>query len=96
VAIPSFEEPFGIVALEAMASGRPIVASKVGGLQEVLSTDKYTLLVESQNVEQLAEALTRVISDEKMGIGARTDRLQRSEKFDLNRMMVKYIGLYRT
>jgi len=96
VAIPSFEEPFGIVALEAMASGRPIVASKVGGLQEVLSTDKYTLLIESKNVEQLAQALTRVISDEKMGIGARTDRLLRSEKFDLNRMVVKYIDLYRT
>ena len=96
VAIPSVEEPFGIVALEAMASGKPIVASNVGGLKEVLSTDKYSLLVESENSAQLAQALISAISDEKMKIGAKTDRFSRLEEFDLNRVVLQYIDLYRT
>jgi glycosyltransferase involved in cell wall biosynthesis len=96
VAIPSVEEPFGIVALEAMASGKPIIASKVGGLKEILSTDKYSLLVESENPEQLAQALISTMMDESMKIGAKTDRISRSEQFDLNRMVLKYIDLYHT
>jgi glycosyltransferase involved in cell wall biosynthesis len=96
VAIPSVEEPFGIVALEAMASGRIVVASKVGGLQEILSSDKYSFLVESKNVDQLAQALIKVITDENMRIGAREDRFSRSEQFDLRRMISEYIDLYHT
>lgn len=96
VAIPSVEEPFGIVALEAMASGKPIIASKVGGLKEILSADKYSLLVESESSEQLAQALISAMNDESMIIGAKTDRISRSEQFDLNRMVLKYIDLYRT
>jgi glycosyltransferase involved in cell wall biosynthesis len=94
VTIPSIEEPFGLVALEAMASGRTVIASKVGGLQEILSADKYSLLVESKNVDQLAQAMIKVINDENMRIGARKDRFSRSEQFDLTRMVFKYIDLY--
>jgi len=96
VAIPSVEEPFGIVALEAMASGRPIVASKVGGLKEILRTDKYSLLVKRENVGQLAQALIRAVNDEDTRIRARTNRVLRTEQFDLNSMAIKYIDLYHT
>jgi len=94
VAIPSIEEPFGIVAIEALASGRCIVGSKVGGLQEVLSNDKYSLLVNGGNTKELADALIKAMSDERMSIEARRSRTSRSAQFNLSRMVSQYIELY--
>ncbi len=64
---PSRWEPFGIMALEAMVSGMPVVATRVGGLQETIidirgNAEKGTgLLVKNKNVEELAEALVAMI-----------------------------------
>jgi glycogen synthase len=57
VAIPSIYEPFGIVALEAMAAGCPLVASATGGLAEVVAHGETGLLVPSGDVPALADAL---------------------------------------
>ena len=43
--VPSIYEPFGIVALEGMATGVPVVASQVGGLAEVIDHDKTGVFV---------------------------------------------------
>jgi glycosyltransferase involved in cell wall biosynthesis len=94
VVIPSIEEVFGLVALEAMASGRPIVASNIGGLVEILAKDKYSFLVESANVAQLAEALVNMLEDKNLLREARANNVLRSSEFDVKHMANMHIELY--
>lgn len=60
-ALPSRYEPFGIVVLEAGSFGVPVVASKVGGIQEILSNNQTGILCEPEDVEALAEAMARLL-----------------------------------
>ena len=61
--VPSIYEPFGIVALEGMATGVPVVASKVGGLSEVIEHNHTGLFVYPRNPESIAWGIDRVLSD---------------------------------
>jgi glycosyltransferase involved in cell wall biosynthesis len=63
VAVPSRFEPFGIIALEAMAAGAPVVVSRVGGLAEIVDDSVDGVEVEPNNPESIAEATVRVLSD---------------------------------
>ncbi|MCD6358090.1 MAG: glycosyltransferase family 4 protein [Thermoproteales archaeon] len=67
VAVPSlYGEAFGIVALEAMATGRPVVASRVGGLSELVIGGETGVLVPPGDPEALAEALRTLYEDEEL------------------------------
>jgi glycosyltransferase involved in cell wall biosynthesis len=66
IAIPSRFEPFGIIALEAMAGGTPIVVSKVGGLAEIVEDAVDGLEVEPNNPSSLAKATVRLLSDQAL------------------------------
>jgi len=74
-ACPSVYEPFGIINLEAMACERPVVASAVGGIQEVVVPEVTGLLVPPAQPEALAAALNRVLADRelarRMGLAGR-------------------------
>lgn len=60
---PSLYEPFGIVALEGMAAGAPVVASDAGGLKEVVSHDETGTSAYAGNPESLAWAILNVLRD---------------------------------
>jgi glycosyltransferase involved in cell wall biosynthesis len=69
---PSHQEPFGTVLSEAMAVGTPVVATRVGGLAEVVDDGVTGLLVEPHDPQALAAAILEVISRrEAMGAAAR-------------------------
>ena len=60
-------ESFGIVLLEAMAMGKPIVATNIDGYANVVSHGEDGFLVPPQNAKELAEALIHMLSDENIG-----------------------------
>ncbi|MEM2320059.1 MAG: glycosyltransferase family 4 protein [Candidatus Bathyarchaeia archaeon] len=63
--VPSLFEPFGIVALEAMAAKSPVVVSDTGGLSEIVEHDVTGVKVYPNNAQSLAWGVTRVLLDEK-------------------------------
>jgi glycosyltransferase involved in cell wall biosynthesis len=63
VACPSRREGFGVACLEAMAHGRPVVASGVGGLLDLVVNGETGILVEPGNVPALRAALERLLAD---------------------------------
>jgi len=93
VVIPSRREPFGLVALEALAAGRPVVATRVGGLPEVLAGAE-AILVPPDSSEALAQGL----SDLQAGVwtaptcGARNRKI--AAQFSVERMATAYSALY--
>ncbi len=62
--IPSHYEPFGLVAIEAMACGLPVVASNVGGLKFTIIPEETGLLVKPQDTEAFSEGIERILFDE--------------------------------
>jgi glycosyltransferase involved in cell wall biosynthesis len=75
VALPSLQEGLGVAALEAMAAGRPVVASRVGGLGEAVVHEETGLLVAPGDPTVLAAALARLAGDPglraRLGAGGR-------------------------
>ncbi|MBV8818767.1 MAG: glycosyltransferase [Acidobacteriaceae bacterium] len=71
VVVPSVFEPFGMVALEAMACKRPVVASRIGGLREIVQHGKTGFLVHPKDHLDLAQWMMTLLSDaelrQKMG-----------------------------
>lgn len=65
-ALPSIFEPFGMTALEAMACGTPVVASKFGGIRNVISSGKNGLLVDSSNPREFADAMITILKDRQL------------------------------
>jgi glycosyltransferase involved in cell wall biosynthesis len=65
-ALPSTGEGFGLVFLEAMAFGKPIVAAAAGGATDPVENEINGLLVPAHNPEQLANALARLLNDEAL------------------------------
>ena len=61
--LPSEYEAFGIVLLEAMAAGRPVIASRVGGTMDIIQNGQTGLLVDEKDPGQLAQAIIRLLRD---------------------------------
>jgi glycosyltransferase involved in cell wall biosynthesis len=95
-AVPSiWDEPFGIVAIEAMMRGTTVVASNSGGLREIVQHEQTGLLVPRSDVQQLSAALVRLASDralcETMGAAGRAIAL---EKFTIGDCCDRLLALY--
>lgn len=64
--LPSLKEPFGIVLLEAMAAKKPIIATRAGGVPEIIEDGKTGILVEPSNSKELAKAIDTAVSDNSL------------------------------
>jgi glycogen(starch) synthase len=66
VVIPSLYEPFGIVALEALAGGAPLIAARTGGLAELIDGTGAGMLFEPGNADELATCIEMVLTDAEL------------------------------
>jgi D-inositol-3-phosphate glycosyltransferase len=64
VAVPSYSESFGLVALEAQACGTPVVAAAVGGLRQTVADGVSGVLVDGHDPQRWADALGDLLADE--------------------------------
>jgi D-inositol-3-phosphate glycosyltransferase len=64
--LPSYYESFGMVALEAMACGSPVIASRVGGLVTTVRDGVTGFLVPDGDVEALAERIATLVADPEL------------------------------
>jgi glycosyltransferase involved in cell wall biosynthesis len=93
--LPSLNEGMGRALVEAMAAGRPIVASRAGGIPEVLADGQAGLLVEPANAGALAEALARVLGDPALAARLAEAARPRAERYSIGTMLGAIEALYR-
>lgn len=95
VSMPSYIEPFGIVATEAMSCGKPLIASGVDGLLEVVEDGVSGILVPPRNESALASAIERVFSSPDIANRlAQNGRRRVCEKFSMNTMVDGWVNCY--
>ena len=95
VAVPSHVEPLGNATLEAMAAGRPVVGSRVGGIPEMVVDGVTGLLVPSADAVALAEALSSLIADPaRMGAMGRAGRERAEQHFSMTAHARRLQGIY--
>lgn len=83
-------EGFGLVILEAMASGLPVVASRSGGITDLITDGQNGLLAEERDVGQLADHLSRLVADEGLRRTLSAASLQTAARFDYSVIAEKY------
>jgi glycogen(starch) synthase len=92
--LPSRHEPMGIVNLEAMAAGKAVVASAVGGVPELLTQDQTGLLVPPENVDAMAAAISQLMNNadlrERFGRAGR----RRADEFSWRALADQYEEAY--
>ncbi len=87
-------ESFGIVLVEAMASGLPVVASDIPGYASVLEHGKQGLLVEPKNVEMLAMSLIRVLADSELRARLGADGQQKALQYSWKKVSQRVLEVY--
>ena len=93
--LPSRFEPFGLVLLEAMAAGKAVVATRVGGIPEFVQDGETGLLVPPEDPAALAAAIRRLLEEPSLAdrLGARGQALFR-RTYTLERVRSEYLALY--
>ena len=93
--LPSLFEPFGIVLLEAMAAGLPVVASEVGGIVDVVADGKTGLLVPPGKPLALAAGLEQLISDSSLRARMAEEARRRVSGYSWDLIVPRIVEVYR-
>ncbi len=93
--LPSFYEGMGRVLLEAGASGKPVVATTVGGIPDVVIPEETGILIPPGEPAALAEAMIRLLNDSELRLRmGETARRRIGEKFDADTMVEQIVAVY--
>ncbi len=92
--LPSLAEGLGIVILEAQAAGAPVVATRVGGIPDIIKDGKNGFLVEPKSPRQLAAAIVKLLKDKKLRKRLSEEGLKTCRKFVWDVIMEKIEKIY--
>ena len=92
--LPSRQEPFGLVNLEAMMTKRAVIASRVGGVPEIVQDQRTGLLVPPENSDALAQAIGRLLTDVPMRRRLAAAGHERARDFTWARAVDRYFDVY--
>jgi len=94
--LPSRYEIWGMTVLEAYACGKPVIASKIDGLKNLVKNEETGLLFEPGNVEQLMKSMLLLLNDQNKAekIGLRGKQLVK-ENFTIEKTVDKFEVVYR-
>ena len=87
-------ESFGVVLLEAMAAGTPVVASNLDGYRNVATDGETALLVETGNVGSLAAAIARVLVDSRLAERLTANGREHAQRFSMDALADRYVEMY--
>ena len=94
VVVPSTYENFGIVNIEALACAKPVIASNVSGIPEIIKNNQNGFLCERKNSSQFAEAIKKLYYDDELRQKLSKNSLQTSKNFNENIFLEKHTELY--
>ena len=94
VAVPSYNESFGLVAIEAQATGTPVVAAAVGGLTTAVRHGRSGLLVDGHDPERWADALIRVVLDDELRVELEAGALEQARSFSWEMTAARTLEIY--
>ncbi|KAF5433463.1 Glycosyltransferase involved in cell wall bisynthesis [Candidatus Methanophagaceae archaeon] len=92
--LPSRYEGFGIVIIEAMGTGIPVIASKIDGPKEIITHGENGLLFESDNEVDLAEKIKMVINDGILRNRLIRDAFLSAQEYSIEKMCDGYLAVY--
>lgn len=85
--LPSFSESFGLVLIEALACGKPVIGSNVGGISEIITKD-VGLLVNPNNVNSISKAIDNIVNDDNLRLSL--SRNARNRALDFSEVDIPY------
>ncbi len=87
------KEGFGLTIIEAMASGVPVIASKTGGITDILSHEVNGLLVEEKNVDQIAALIKRLMEDMDLRETLVQNARETAQRYSYSNIAARYFEL---
>lgn len=94
LAVPSYNESFGLVAMEAQSTGTPVVAARVGGLEVAVADGETGLLIEGHSPESWADGLDKLLEDNELRIAMGERAVGHAAKFSWSASATRMSDVY--
>ena len=94
--MPSLTEAFGVVFLEAMSAGVPVIGSRTGGIVEIVQDEVNGLLVNPGDQEELSQKVLRLLKDTNLRERLQDEGMHTVKHFTVDKMMAETYQVYRT
>lgn len=92
--LPSELESFGLAALEAMSCGVPVIATRVGGLPELIEDGREGYLLDVGDIEAMVDHAYEILSQPEKWLTMSRNARRRAENYDVNNIILRYESLY--